>query len=131
MNDVWIDIGQKFEAMANMGCKPCGFKRVPSNFVFDEDKSVKWNKEQAQKNNDDYDNEVKRLNQEKMKRRDEIYEEIYKIIQEEVGFEISEKKAAKIWEYAYDRGHSAGWYEIIVNLEEIEEFAKFVLDEKN
>lgn len=22
MNDVWIDIGQKFEAMANMGCKP-------------------------------------------------------------------------------------------------------------
>ena len=39
MNDVWIDIGQKYEAMANMGCKPYGFKRVPSNFVFDEDKS--------------------------------------------------------------------------------------------
>ena len=48
MNDVWIDIGQKYEAMANMGCKPYGFKRVPSNFVFDENKSVKWNKEQAQ-----------------------------------------------------------------------------------
>lgn len=118
MNDVWIDIGQKYEAMENMGCKPYGFKRIPSNFVFDEDKSVKWNKEQAQKNNDDYDNEVKRLNQEKMKRRDEIYEEIYKTIQEEVGFGISEKKAAKIWAYAYDRGHSAGWYEIIANLEE-------------
>ena len=53
MNDVWIDIGQKYEAMANMGRKLYGFKRVPSNFVFDEDKSVKWNKEQAQKNNDD------------------------------------------------------------------------------
>lgn len=25
MNDVWIDIGQKFKAMANMGCKPYGF----------------------------------------------------------------------------------------------------------
>ena len=37
----------------------------------------------------------------------------------------------KIWEYAYDRGHSAGWYEIIVNLEEIEEFAKFILDKRN
>lgn len=98
--------------------------------MFDEDKSVKWNKEQAQKNNDDYDNEVKRLNQEKMKRRDEIYAEIYKTIQEEVGFGISEKKAAKIWRYAYDRGHSAGWYEIIINLEEIEELVKFVLGKK-
>ena len=75
MNDVWIDIGQKYEAMANMGCKPYGFKRVPSNFVFDEDKSVKWNKEQAQKSNDEY--------------------------------------------------------EIIINLEEIEELVKSVLDKKN
>lgn len=33
MNDVWVDIGQKYEAMKNMGCKPYGFKRVPSNFV--------------------------------------------------------------------------------------------------
>lgn len=131
MNNVWADIWQKYESMENMGRKPYGFKRVPSNFVFDEDKSVKWNKEQAKKNNDDYDNEVKRLNQEKMKRRDEIYAEIYKAIQEEVGFGISEKKAAKIWECAYDRGHSAGWYEIIVNLEEIEELVKFVLDKKN
>ena len=131
MNDVWTDIGQKYEAMVNMGCKPYGFKRVPLNFVFDEDKSVKWNKEQAQKNNDDYDNEVKRLKQEKIKRRDEIYAEIYKTIQEEVGFGISEKKAAKIWEYAYDKGHSAGWREIIIHLEEIEELVKSVLDEKN
>lgn len=131
MNNVWIDIGQKYTAMENMGRKPYGFKRVPSNYVFDEDKSGKWNKEQAQKSNDDYDNEVKRLNQEKMKRRDEIYAEIYKAIQEEVGFGISEKKAKKIWWYAYDRGHSAGWNEIIFNLEEIEELVKFVLDKKN
>ena len=131
MHNVWADIWQKNEAMENMGRNPYGFKRVPSNFVFDEDKSVKWNKEKAQKNNDDYDNEVKRLNQEKMKRRNEIYAEIYKVIQEEVGFGISEKKAAKIWEYAYDKGHSEGWYEIMVNLEEIEELVKFVLDKKN
>ena len=104
MHNVWADIWQKYEAMENMGRNPYGFKRVPSNFVFDEDKSVKWNKEQAQKNNDDYDNEVKRLNQEKIKRKDEIYAEIYKAIQKEVGFGISEKKAAKIWEYAYDKG---------------------------
>lgn len=131
MHNVWVDIWQKYEAMENMGRNPYGFKRVPSNFVFDEDKSVKWNKEKAQKNNDDYDNEVKRMNQEKMKRRNEIYAEIYKVIQEEVGFGISEKKAAKIWEYAYDKGHSEGWYEIMVNLEEIEELVKFVLDKKN
>ena len=131
MYNAWADIWQKYEAMENMGGNPYGFKRVPSNFVFDEDKSVKWNKEQAQKNNNDYDNEVKRLNQEKMKRMDEIYAEIYKVIQEEVGFGISEKKAEKIWEYAYDKGHSEGWYEIMVILEEIEELVKFVLDKKN
>lgn len=66
-----------------------------------------------------------------MKRRDEIYAEIYKTIQKDVGFGISEKKAARIWEYAYDRRHSAGWYEITANLEEIEKLVKFVLDKNN
>ena len=35
MHNVWADIWQKYEAMENMGRKHYGFKRVPSNFVFD------------------------------------------------------------------------------------------------
>lgn len=126
----WDDISDDFDRMNNMVCKP-SFKKLPKDFVTDEDKSVKWNREQVEKNNKDYQDEVARLNTEKNKARTNIYKDIYAKIQEEVGHNINEAAARKIWDYAYGKGHSYGIQEIMIYLDDIMELIKDVLKENN
>lgn len=97
----WAEFQQRWNQMEEMSCKP-SFKKVPGDYVFDEDKSVKWNKEQVQKNNEQYEKEVARLNTAKNKVRDEINADICAFIQEQVGHHLSAKKAKEIWNYVND-----------------------------
>lgn len=101
---------------------------MPGNYVFDEDQSVKWNKEQVEINNRKYKEEVARLNTLKNKARDSVYEDIYKHIQREVGQDLSRDKASAIWGYTYDQGHAYGISEIKIYLDEIIEVVKKVLE---
>lgn len=101
----WEDIQNEFDIMNQMSCRPVGLQKVPGNHIFDEDQSVKWNREQVENNNQRYRDEVARLNTEKNKARDNVLELIYDKIQYEVGYRISRKKAQAIWIFAYERGH--------------------------
>jgi len=123
----WKEIQSDFEQMASMSCVPVGLKKVPANHIFDEDKSVKWNREQVERNNAEYQNEVKRLNTEKNKRRDSILTDIYTAIQNEVGHGISLEKAKSLWDYAYEQGHSYGIHDVMCNLYEIMDLASTLL----
>lgn len=51
-----------------------------------------------------YIKEIARLNTLRNKERDRIYEEIYTAIRQEVGHNLSRKKAIVIWNLAYDWG---------------------------
>lgn len=123
----WYDIQSDFESMADMSCVPSGIRKVPANHVFDENQSVKWNRERVEVNNARYQQEVTRLNTEKNKRRDSIMEDIYRAIQAEVGHDLSRKKAIVIWNYAYDKGHSCSFYDIMANLREVMELAETLI----
>ena len=57
----WNEIQEDFDRMQRMNCVPVDIKKVPENYVFDEDQSVKWNKEQVKINNQKYKEEVARL----------------------------------------------------------------------
>lgn len=103
----WEDIQNEFDIMNRMSCRPVGLQKVPGNHIFDEDQSVKWNREQVENNNQRYRDEVARLNTAKNKARDNVLELIYDKIQYEVGYRISRKKAQAIWSFAYERGHSS------------------------
>ena len=81
----WQTIRTEFEAMERMSCVPAGIRKVRADHIFDEERSVRWNREMVEKNNADYQAEVARLNTEKNKRRDAILENIYRLIQEDVG----------------------------------------------
>lgn len=104
----WQTIRAEFEAMERMSCVPAGIKKVRADHIFDEEKSVRWNREMVEKNNADYQAEVARLNTEKNKRRDAILEDIYRLIQEDVGHDLSRVKAQRLWAYAWEQGHEHG-----------------------
>lgn len=106
----WEDIQNEFDIMNRMSCRPVGLQKVPGNHIFDEDQSVKWNREQVELNNKKYQSEVARLNTEKNKARDSVYNLIIEKIQYEVGHRLSRKKAEAIWNRAYEDGHSFGFY---------------------
>ena len=88
----------RWNRMEKRSCVPA-FKKVPKDYVFDEEKSVKWNKEQVEKHNTNYDEAVKRLNTQKNKERDAILEDIYSFIQNEIGHNLSKEKAVAVFNF--------------------------------
>ena len=123
----WDEIQNDFEVMQSMSCVPT-FKRVPANFIFDENKSVKWNKDMVAESNANHQAEVARLNTAKNKARDEIYEDIYYAIQCEIGNGLTREGAMAVWGYAYELGHAYGIHDIMSNLYDILELIKKVLN---
>lgn len=125
----WEEIEDDFRRMNSMSCKP-NFTKLPKGWITDENQSVKWNREQVELNNKNYQKAVKELNTKKNKARDNLYEDIYKKIQYEVGYDISRESAIKIWNYAYEEGHSCGWINIKSYLDEIIDLVSDILDEQ-
>lgn len=125
----WEEIESDFRSMNAMSCKP-NFARLPKDWITDENQSVKWNREQVELNNQDYQKSVKELNAKKNKARDAVYEDIYKKIQDEVRYDISRESAIKIWNYAYAEGHSCGWNNIKICLDNIIDLVSEVLYEQ-
>jgi len=123
----WYDIQNEFDAMSKMSCVPIGIYKLPAGHVLDEDKSVKWNREQVELNNKKYQEEVARLNTLKNKRRDEIMGMIYEKISYEVGHNLDRKKAEAIWNMAWERGHSYGISDVMGNLNDLIELAQKIL----
>lgn len=126
-NISWEEIQNEFDSMNRMSCRPAGLSKVPGNHIFDEDRSVKWNREQVERNNRQYHDEVARLNTEKNKARDNVLELIYDKIQYEVGHRIYRKKAKAIWSYAYEKGHAFGFTSIQSELLDIIDLADTLL----
>ena len=121
----WDEIQDDFNRMSSMSCRPT-FSKMKVGTIIDEDKSVKWNRETVEENNRRYADEVARLNTLKNKARDDVYADIYAKIQDEIPG-ISLDAAKKIFEYAYDKGHSNGFYEIRYELIELIELIQFVI----
>lgn len=124
----WNDIITEFKTVQFFDCVPKGICKVHADHVFDEDKSVRWNRERVEENNARYQSEVARLNTEKNKRRDALMEEAYALIQDEVGHDLSKKKARLLWNYAYELGHANGYHEVVAHLQELICLARDLLD---
>ena len=93
-NMSWEEIQDEYESRSGMSRCPVELSKVPNNHIFDKDKSVKWNEEQIKRNNQQYCDEVARLNTERNKALDNVLELIYDKIQYEVGHRISRKKSS-------------------------------------
>lgn len=69
-----------------------------------------------------------RLNTEKNKRRDAILEDIYRLIQEDVGHDLSRVKAQRLWAYAWELGHANGFPDVYCHLQDAIELARMLLE---
>ena len=124
----WEDIQDDFYRMEQMSCKP-SFKKIPKDYITDENRSVKWNREQVEKNHKEYHNEVAKLNTAKNKARNDIYQDIYAKIRYEIGVNISDKTARAIFDNAYNKANGSGFHEIRMELGELIELLKLTVED--
>lgn len=115
----------KLYAMANeylsFSCKPKS-QKYKIGYVFDEDKSVKWNREEVERLNKLHEEEVKRLNIQKDKMFLEWVDAVKLYIMEET--KVEKNQANKIYNYLYIEYHSYGLTEVIIHLDDLLELFK-------
>ena len=98
----WHTIENEYHLWTDFSCKPTRTK-LPETHVFDEEKSVRWNREQVKEHNEAVDKEVIRLNQRKNELHDTFVRHIAVNIQSVLRGKISYQKAVAIYEYAYKK----------------------------
>ena len=93
------------------------FKKYSENHVFDEEQSIKWNREQVQIKNQEaleysrkYREEVNRLNT-------LLTEDIIKAMM--IEYNINEIQAKYVYDYTYSEYHSSGINDVINYLDDI------------
>lgn len=101
----------------NFSCKPAHCCKYKIGTIFDEEKSVKWNREEVERKNFEFENAVKQLNHEKNLLYTELISMINSYITVETG--VSVKKSEKIWNYLYSNYHAYGLAECLNHLDEL------------
>lgn len=123
----WKEIETDAIDMANMRCKPSG-RSLPPNTILDEEKSVKWNREEVKRKNEAYVQESVRLQSEKNKLHDALRKEIAEHISYDLGGKVSNDKAIAIWDYAYADSHSYGIRMVFTTMYALEELVQGLLE---
>ena len=100
----------------DMPTKPSS-KKLPENHVFDENMSVKWNKDQVKQHNEARQMQVSELNKERNLAINKATESVVHLIDEYFSGKINEAQAQLIWNYAVEKGHSGGKYEIVAQMQ--------------
>ena len=105
------------------------------NYIFDENKSVKWNKEEVIKRNKLRDEEIKKC---QSIRKQFLYNcenniihcitvELIKRNVVKPDISTATEKAIKIFNLAWDKGHSDGIYEVCIYIDEIMNFIEDIV----
>lgn len=100
---------------------------MKDSYITDENKSVKWNREQVEINKQKYKQELDAFVQEGNDLRDLFFNDLLGVLM--IGFEFTEKASNYLLNKAWDEGHSEG-LESVVNVlvdlvELIQDFNKY------
>lgn len=130
----WEYLKRNYETVQKMNCVPSDICLVAENHVFDEDQSVKWNREKVVKNNEKYQAEVARLNVSKNEAQNELFKKICFRIQCEARG-ITHETAMGIWNYANSLAQNSSFLgnkfdEAVNHVDELVKLARMILEEK-
>lgn len=102
------DILAEMQQQQEMSCVP-DMPKYRENDVIDEDKSVRWNREQVAARNQARVEAVKELNRKKNEWRDRLVNEMAEAIVNELDGKTSLAAAKKLWNYVYEETHDEHW----------------------
>lgn len=130
MDNVWTNLGNRLETAWKRPTKP-NSKRPKDGEIIDEEKSVRWNREEVVRRQKAWDAECSRLKKAQNAEIERISEAIELQIREDIKAKakcsISKKAAIVLWQKAYDRGHAYGFADIYYAIEDYEELVVAVL----
>lgn len=124
----WNNIQREFDRVNAMSCKPVGMQKYKAGHIFDENMSVKWNRDKLAEENKKFQDEVARLNTLKNKGLLAVHELVYQKIQEDIGHDLPRAAAEKIFAYAYESKHAYGFYDVRCELERLVELFAEILE---
>ena len=104
-------------------------KQYPENYVFDENKSVKWNKEEVVRQNE----EIKKAIKSKFDGQNQFKRDVIQYILEHQllsGSKLNENQAEKIYRKGWEDGHlkriatsiSSGYHSVMIEIEDLINF---------
>lgn len=96
----------EYKTACEMPTKPDWIKKLPANHIEDENKSVKWNREFVEQNNEDFLKAVADTQRKRSLAMNAAQAKIVKFIQKEA--KASEKGAKMILEIAHSEGNQYG-----------------------
>lgn len=96
-------------------------KSLPDNYVFDENKSVKWNKEQVKIHNEDCERRLEEWKVEHRKLYKAAVDGLIKTIQEEATYNMTKEEATVIWEWQSCTGNFDNLEREVLDLIELAE----------
>lgn len=101
-------------------------KLLQDTYIFDENQSVKWNRQKVQEHNE-LAQQAKKIYRDKMSEIDRWFsEQVQEAIQNEI--HVSGKAASIIFNQAWEDGHSNGYHEVIHYAERYCEFIQSILN---
>lgn len=124
----WDDIQREFDRVNAMSCKPVGMQKYKAGHIFDENMSVKWNRDKLAEENKKFQDEVARLNTLKNKGFLAVHELVYQKIQEDIGHNLPRAAAEKIFSYAYKSRYVHGFHDARCELERLVELVSEILE---
>ena len=116
----------------NISTKPdrTKFNKYKETDVIDEEKSVRWNREEIQRRNKMFLDEVARLQRIRSKAITDAEIKIQKEIISELDNKINSKQAKIIYDAAWSEGHSGGTNDFYIYLERYIDFVDNIFNAK-
>lgn len=101
--------------------------KFSENHIFDEDKSVRWNREEVERQNNNRLAQIKAYRESEAQGEKDFRDDVIQYLLENYRINKNQKIAERIFSKAYDDGHSGGYGEVLTHAEEIADLIEDVL----